>query len=37
MTGSDFTYARPDTIVYGGALLIVTGKTTDVQHFSTIT
>lgn len=37
MTGSDFTYARPDTMVYGGALLIVAGKTPEVQRFSAIT
>jgi trk system potassium uptake protein TrkA len=37
MTGSDFTYARPETMVYGGALLIVAGKTTDVERFSAVT
>ena len=37
MTGSDFTYARADTMVYGGALLIVAGKTPEVQRFSAIT
>lgn len=37
MTGSDFTYARPETMVYGGALLIVAGKTPDVQRFSSVT
>jgi trk system potassium uptake protein TrkA len=37
MTGSDFTYARPETMVYGGALLIVAGETTKVQSFSAIT
>ncbi|WP_239676611.1 potassium channel family protein [Natronosporangium hydrolyticum] len=37
MTGSDFTYARPETMVYGGALLIVAGKTPDVERFSSVT
>ena len=37
MTGSDFTYARPETMVYGGALLIVAGETPKVQRFSAIT
>lgn len=37
MTGSDFTYAQADTMVYGGALLIVAGKTPDVQRFSATT
>lgn len=37
MTGSDFTYARPETMVYGGALLIVAGKTPDVQRFASVT
>ena len=37
MTGADFTYARPETMVYGGALLIVAGKTPDVQRFSSVT
>lgn len=37
MTGSDFTYARPETMVYGGALLIVAGRTPDVERFSAVT
>jgi trk/ktr system potassium uptake protein len=37
MTGNDFTYAQPDTTVYGGALLIVAGKTPDVERFAAIT
>jgi trk system potassium uptake protein TrkA len=37
MTGSDFTYARPETMVYGGALLIVAGKTPDVERFAAVT
>lgn len=37
MTGSDFTYARPETMVYGGALLIVAGKTPDVERFAATT
>jgi trk system potassium uptake protein len=37
MTGSDFTYARPETMVYGGALLIVAGETGKVQRFSAVT
>jgi trk system potassium uptake protein TrkA len=37
MTGSDFTYARPETMVYGGALLIVAGKTPDVERFASVT
>ncbi len=36
MTGSDFTYARADTVVDRGALLIVAGKTPQVQRFSTV-
>jgi len=35
--GEDFTYARPETMVYGGALLIVAGRTPDVQRFSAVT
>jgi trk system potassium uptake protein TrkA len=34
MTGDDFTYAVPETVVYGGALLIVAGKTPDVERFA---
>ncbi|MGH3678819.1 MAG: potassium channel family protein [Natronosporangium sp.] len=37
MTGSDFTYARPETVVYGGALLIVAGKTPEVERFAAVT
>ncbi|HEY8453747.1 MAG TPA: TrkA family potassium uptake protein [Natronosporangium sp.] len=37
MSGADFTYARPETMVYGGALLIVAGRTPEVQRFSAIT
>lgn len=37
MTGSDFTYARPETMVYGGALLIVAGKTPEVERFAAVT
>lgn len=37
MTGSDFTYARPETMVYGGALLIVAGKTPEVERFASVT
>jgi trk system potassium uptake protein TrkA len=37
MTGTDFTYAQPDTMVYGGALLIVAGKTPDVERFASTT
>jgi trk/ktr system potassium uptake protein len=37
MTGDDFTYAQPDTTVYGGALLIVAGKTPDVERFAAVT
>lgn len=37
MSGSDFTYARPETMVYGGALLIVAGETPKVQRFSAVT
>lgn len=37
MTGSDFTYARPETMVYGGALLIVAGKTPEVERFASAT
>ena len=37
MTGSDFTYARPETMVYGGALLIVAGRTPEVERFAAVT
>jgi len=37
MTGADFTYAQPDTMVYGGALLIVAGKTPEVERFAAVT
>jgi trk system potassium uptake protein TrkA len=37
MTGSDFTYARPETMVYGGALLIAAGRTHDVERFAAVT
>jgi trk system potassium uptake protein TrkA len=37
MTGSDFTYARPETMVYGGAVLIVAGKTPEVERFAAVT
>jgi trk system potassium uptake protein len=37
MTGADFTYAQADTTVYGGALLIVAGKTPDVERFAATT
>lgn len=37
MTGSDFTYARPETMVYGGAQLIVAGRTSDVERFAATT
>jgi trk system potassium uptake protein TrkA len=37
MTGSDFTYARPETMVYGGALLIVAGRTPEVERFASVT
>lgn len=36
MTGADFTYARPETVVADGAQLIVAGQTAKVQRFSTI-
>jgi trk system potassium uptake protein TrkA len=37
MSGADFTYAQPQTMVYGGALLIVAGKTPEVQRFASVT
>ena len=37
MTGSDFAYAQADTVVSSGALLLVAGKTAQVQRFSTVT
>lgn len=37
MSGADFTYAQPQTMVYGGALLIVAGKTPAVQRFASVT
>ncbi len=37
MAGDDFTFAGPDTVVAPGALLIVAGRTEDVQRFSVTT
>ncbi len=37
MTGADFTYATPDTMVDRGAQLIVAGRTHDVERFAAIT
>jgi trk system potassium uptake protein TrkA len=34
MPGQDFTYARPETVVPGGCLLIVAGETTNVDRFA---
>lgn len=36
-SGSDFTYARPDTTVAAGDLLIVSGETTKVERFAAVT
>lgn len=36
MPGEDFTYARPETMVEPGALLIVAGQTDQVQRFASI-
>lgn len=35
--GTDFVYAKPDTVVPGGALLIVAGATEQVQRFASTT
>ncbi|WP_117215623.1 potassium channel family protein [Allorhizocola rhizosphaerae] len=35
--GEDFTYARPETVVPADALLIVAGKTQDVERFAAVT
>ena len=37
MTGADFTYATPDTMVDRAAQLIVAGRTHDVERFAAIT
>lgn len=36
-TGHDFTYARPETVVHAGDLLIVSGETTHVERFAATT
>jgi trk system potassium uptake protein TrkA len=36
-SGRDFTYARPDTVVPPGALVIVAGTTDQVQRFAAVT
>jgi Trk K+ transport system NAD-binding subunit len=33
-SGEDFTYATPETIVNQGEVIIASGKTYDVEHFS---
>ncbi len=33
----DFTYARPETVIRGGDLLIVSGETAKVERFAAIT
>lgn len=35
--GEDFTYARPETVVHEGDLLIVSGRTDQVERFAAIT
>ncbi|MGH3737452.1 MAG: potassium channel family protein [Micromonosporaceae bacterium] len=35
--GQDFTYARPETVVSRGDLLIVSGSTKDVERFAAVT
>ncbi|MGH3714151.1 MAG: potassium channel family protein [Micromonosporaceae bacterium] len=35
--GEDFTYARPETVVQRGDLLIVSGATNDVERFAAVT
>ena len=35
--GEDFTYARPETVIAPGALLIVAGSTVDVERFAAST
>ena len=32
--GEDFTYATPETVVNGGDVIIASGKTNQVEHFS---
>jgi trk system potassium uptake protein TrkA len=35
--GQDFTYARPETVIQAGGLLIVAGSTEAVQRFAAVT
>jgi trk system potassium uptake protein len=37
MPGQDFTYARPETVIPPGAILVVAGRTDDVQRFASTT
>ncbi|AGL14358.1 TrkA family potassium uptake protein [Actinoplanes sp. N902-109] len=37
LPGEDFTYARPETVVPAGCLLIVAGNTTKVEQFAGVT
>jgi trk system potassium uptake protein TrkA len=37
LRGEDFTYARPETVVPGGCLLIVAGDNTKVEQFAGVT
>lgn len=36
-TGEDFTYARPETVVNAGDILIVSGETTKIERFAATT
>jgi trk system potassium uptake protein TrkA len=36
-TGQDFTYAKPDTLIIEGDLLIISGPTTRVEQFAALT
>jgi trk system potassium uptake protein TrkA len=37
LPGEDFTYARPETVVPAGCILIVAGDTTKVEQFAAVT
>jgi trk system potassium uptake protein TrkA len=37
LPGEDFTYARPETVVPSGCILIVAGDTTKVEQFAAVT
>jgi trk system potassium uptake protein TrkA len=37
LPGEDFTYAKPETVVPHGCILIVAGDTTKVEQFAAVT